>query len=237
MQAALRILGYNDTYHFFSIYTNIRDTEMWRAAIDAKYFGKGAPFGREQWDMLLGHCAAVCDIPAVCFGPELIAAYPEAKVVLVSRNIDNWYKSFDEVAMSKVGSRLTLLIAYLSPSFFGPLAFLFRGIVQGYFHSSDQAELRRNARQVYLEHYDNIRKLTPKARLLEFDLAAGWEPLCAFLGKEVPKCPFPRINERAAINEKMRMVAARGMWDAVKTVSLVLGAVMVAMFAIWYWSK
>ncbi len=24
----------------------------------------------------------------------------------------------------------------------------------------------------------------------------GWEPLCAFLGKDVPDVPFPRANER-----------------------------------------
>lgn len=28
---------------------------MWLEAIDAKFYGKGEGFGREQWDQLLGH--------------------------------------------------------------------------------------------------------------------------------------------------------------------------------------
>lgn len=32
------------------------------------------------------------DIPAACFAPELIAAYPEAKVILSNRDIDAWHK-------------------------------------------------------------------------------------------------------------------------------------------------
>jgi hypothetical protein len=33
-------------------------------------------------------------------------------------------------------------------------------------------------------------------RLLVFDVAEGWEPLCGFLGKPVPQTPFPRRNGR-----------------------------------------
>lgn len=42
-----------------------------------------------------------------------------------------------------------------------------------------------------------IRGLVPKGRLLEWSADEGWEPLCKFLGKEVPKQPFPRANAQA----------------------------------------
>lgn len=29
---------------------------MWVDAFERKYEGKGKPFGREEWDQLLGHC-------------------------------------------------------------------------------------------------------------------------------------------------------------------------------------
>ena len=35
---------------------------------------------------------AVCDVPAACFPEELIAAYPEAKIILTNRDIDAWHK-------------------------------------------------------------------------------------------------------------------------------------------------
>ena len=38
--------------------------------------------------------------------------------------------------------------------------------------------------------------MVPIERKLEFRLGDGWEPLCKFLGVEVPDVPFPRVNDR-----------------------------------------
>lgn len=64
-------------------------------ALQAKYKLRGEPYTREDWDKLLGHCHAVTDVPSFCFAPELIEAYPEAKVVLTARDPDAWLKSID----------------------------------------------------------------------------------------------------------------------------------------------
>jgi hypothetical protein len=63
---------------------------MWQDAFAAKFDGEGE-FGREQWDQLLGHCQAVCDWPAVAFAKELIEAYPDAKVLITTRDVDSWH--------------------------------------------------------------------------------------------------------------------------------------------------
>lgn len=114
---ALEQLGYDSTYHGYSaIFENSRDCEMCLEALDAKFNGIGKPFGRYEFDQLLGHCQvkmrppkpskravvtntpfliiqkAVTDAPAICFAAELIAAYPEAKVILTNRDIDSWYE-------------------------------------------------------------------------------------------------------------------------------------------------
>jgi hypothetical protein len=60
-------------------------------ALTAKYDGIGTPFGREQWDQLLGDCQAVCDWPACAFAKDLVEAYPDAKVILTTRNVDSWH--------------------------------------------------------------------------------------------------------------------------------------------------
>lgn len=39
-----------------------------------------------------------------------------------------------------------------------------------------------------------IRGIVPPERLLEWSVEDGWEPLCEFLGKEVPSEPFPHVN-------------------------------------------
>ena len=68
---------------------------MWLEALEAKYKLKGSPYVREDWDRLLGHSRAVTDVPSMCFAPELIEAYPEAKVVLSVRDPDDWVTSMD----------------------------------------------------------------------------------------------------------------------------------------------
>ena len=35
---------------------NPPDARMWEEAADAEYYGKGKPFGKEEWDQLLGDC-------------------------------------------------------------------------------------------------------------------------------------------------------------------------------------
>ena len=56
MWTALQMLGYNKTYHMIETWNNPPDNKMWQEAVDAEFFGKGKPFGKEQWDQLLGDC-------------------------------------------------------------------------------------------------------------------------------------------------------------------------------------
>ena len=56
LQVALETLGYKDTHHMANVLSNPVEADMWTEAINAKFFGKGKPFGREEWDQLLGHC-------------------------------------------------------------------------------------------------------------------------------------------------------------------------------------
>jgi hypothetical protein len=64
----------------------------WMEAFRAKFDGVGS-LGREQWGQLLGHCGAVTDQPAIILAAEPLEAYPEAKVVMIERDVDSWYRS------------------------------------------------------------------------------------------------------------------------------------------------
>lgn len=93
MRLALEQLGYHTTYHgYHAALGNPRDCEMWLHALKAKLLGQGNVFGRREFDQLLGHCEAVTDVPAVCFAEELIVAYPEARIILTNRDIDQWHE-------------------------------------------------------------------------------------------------------------------------------------------------
>lgn len=47
---------------------------------------------------------------------------------------------------------------------------------------------------VYRRNIEQVTAALPNERLLVFNVAMGWEPLCAFLDLPVPEGPFPRTN-------------------------------------------
>ena len=59
---------------------------------------------------------------------------------------------------------------------------------------------------VYRAHIAEVKATIDPARLLVYDVAEGWEPLCRHLGVPVPKTPFPETNSTAEFQAR---VAAR----------------------------
>ena len=76
-------------------------------------------------------------------------------------------------------------------------------------NAHSKQEMREKARSTYREHYELVRRVTPKNRLLEYKLGSGWKPLCQFLGKPIPDVPFPKVNETDAFQEKVDIVIRR----------------------------
>jgi len=56
---------------------------------------------------------------------------------------------------------------------------------------------RETALAAYRARTREVRTALAPGRLLVFDVAEGWEPLCRFLGAPVPDEPFPHSNLRA----------------------------------------
>jgi hypothetical protein len=46
----------------------------------------------------------------------------------------------------------------------------------------------------YLRHNARVKATIAPERLLVFNPAEGWDPLCRFLGAAVPQMPFPHVN-------------------------------------------
>jgi len=53
---------------------------------------------------------------------------------------------------------------------------------------------RDAALAAYRRRSEQVRAAIPPDRLLVFNVADGWEPLCRFLDAPVPATPFPRVN-------------------------------------------
>ena len=201
---------------------------MWISAFDAKFASKGDLFTRAQWDQLLAEYGAVTDVPALAFSEDLVAAYPEAKVVLMERNIESWYTSFDDAVVKVMWGRWGHWIASLDPWFVGPIRDVHLRWAKDWMGANSAEEMRGKAKAKYREHYELMRKIVPRERLLEYKLGSGWEPLCDFLDKEVPDVEFPKVNETASMHEKMTIIAGRGARNLLTRVLLWTGPLILA---------
>jgi hypothetical protein len=154
-------------------------------------------FEREDWDELFSEYDVVTDVAAI-FADQLIQAYPDAKVVIVQREFDSWWASFQsEVVDGLFFPPAMVLLNFISRITGLRAAKAMQKTLLGAFNARDLNGIKANAKSTYFAYYDRIRNIVPPERRLEYKLGQGWEPLCAFLGKDVPDVPFPRINDRA----------------------------------------
>lgn len=63
-------------------------------------------------------------------------------------------------------------------------------------------DFANNAKEGYDKHYEHVRSLVPKDRLLEYYVKDGWEPLCKFLHVDHPGVEFPRGNTTDTLNRR-----------------------------------
>ena len=190
LRIALKHLGYQDTYHMMSASVeNPPDCLLWQDAFAAKFEGKGR-FGREEWDQLLGHCQAVCDWPAVAFAPELIEAYPEAKVILTTRDVDSWYASVMKTVDWRANDGELQSLSHVDWA-----AALYYPMLRKFWDCFFYGDFRTYGKQRFQEHYTELREILPPKNFLEYRISSGWQPLCDFLGQSIPSTPFPQSND------------------------------------------
>ena len=207
MMAAYRILGYT-THHGFDSASTPSHQALWDRAVEGK-FGRAPRFTRADYEteQFLGPYQVLCDYPTVWFAEEFLELWPEAKVILVERDVDKWEKSFQEqVVPSFFTWKATILRKCIDPWVSARFATTIWNCFQDHFHSHDQEGLSRNTRETYLRHNEWVKKNVPKDRLLVYELGSGWSPLCDFLGKEIPDEPFPWLNEGEEFEVWMRKI-------------------------------
>lgn len=179
LRRALQILGYDHVYHGFDI---IESTPMtWKAwtLLGRRKFTMHNPptgdsrIGREDFDAILGHCEAVTDQPCALFAPELIKAYPEAKVILNYRSPDAWYRSIINAFFGIHAWLRTYVLIWFHPVLYWSARYGI-DIFTPFFYGS----LAHHGKWVYEEHSARVRGLVPAEKLLEWRVEDGWEPLC-----------------------------------------------------------
>lgn len=206
MAAAYEKLGYENVHHGIAALRKDWDHRPLNRACE-RTFPKTRPWYRtpagpltaKEWDDIFGEFGAITDV-ACLYWKQLVETYPDAKVVLVERPVEKWYKSFDDTVIDIMFSTTMQIYTSTAEIILGDrMATAWIKSVAGYFNANTKPDLRARARSVYHEHYEQIRATVPKEQLLDYELGSGWEPLCKFLGKEIPDEDFPRVNDTEAM--------------------------------------
>ncbi|KAM0549463.1 hypothetical protein ACHAPJ_009449 [Fusarium lateritium] len=215
LMKALQILGYPHVHHGWDASESEHLQWQWPIfdrACDATYPNlpnyRGKPFSRAEWDEVFGEYDAVSDIGAF-FAESLIPAYPDAKVILVERDMEKWYKSILEMVQPPTNPRRRAFAIKISDlSGYVSAAPCFK-MHQGWTRSPSPNDVVEHLRTAYIRHNRYVRESVPNDQLLDFKLSDGWEPLCRFLGKEVPDVPFPHVNDSAEYEARNKQLGAK----------------------------
>ncbi|KAL6860624.1 hypothetical protein ACO1O0_004652 [Amphichorda felina] len=239
---AYRILGYKTHHGIDDILGNPWELieqaaeATWPSVPDARPRER---FTRADWDALWGHRYDIATDMACPFADQLVAAYPHAKVVVVQRDFDSWWASYQAGVLDKLFSPAQQFWVFLVSRVLGSRAAhaMFK-LNYGLFGAASLAEIEAHARTTYDAYYSSIRAAVPPERRLEYTMGDGWEPLCAFLGKEVPDVPFPRLNdgkyrrEQQSRGESMVFASSVG-----KMARWVVGPAAIAAAAWYVWAR
>lgn len=200
---ALEQLGYNPYHMAKAMKAPKMNFSLWLEALRAKFHPEQVtsavktPWGVEEFDKVLGDFDGVEDVPGIAFAEELIAAYPEAKVVLNTRDVDAWLRSMDSTAGHVLRWRGWSTLAKWDPALIGPWWEHGQLVCPAVYGTLSDYSPHGPAREAFHAHYAKVRAAVEgqEGRLLEYKVQDGWGPLCEFLGKEVPKGEFPRVND------------------------------------------
>jgi hypothetical protein len=198
MKEALERLGFGPCYHMFEIFMNPDHVQRWLPVAT----------GDADWGRVFEGYHSTQDWPASHFWRELADAYPEAKVILTVREPSPWYRSFKALMQPEEGAERQ------PPPAIQQLRPVLEQIGQSHFGDAwrigESMPDEEIAVQAFHRHVATVKESIAPQRLLVFDVREGWEPLCSFLGVEVPDEPFPHLNDAEWIQRAMERLRAEG---------------------------
>ena len=180
LKYALEILGLGPCYHMVEVGNNDGHRIRWNEIA----FGK-----KPDWDFMFENYNAVVDWPARHYWQQLAAYYPEAKVILTVRDSEAWFRSFTDTIYSTIHRPLP---ADAPEENRRHRQTIHKIITEDTFHFKGDDKI--HAINVFTENNEKVRKTIAPERLLIYEIAKGWEPLCAFLDVPIPAEPFPHKN-------------------------------------------
>lgn len=191
------MLGFAPCYHMNNVLTDLDLVEQWRSALD----------GNPRWDETFEGFRATVDWPGSYYYRELMGKYPDAKIVLGTRDGESWARSmrqtiwalfYDDVLMRHL-SDARMVVDPNWRRYIEMMQEMWRrsGLLNGA-ETTDEWMIEAVNR-----YHEQVKRDVPSERLLVWSVAEGWHPLCEFLEVPVPDEPFPRVNDTAGFVDRL----------------------------------
>ncbi|QFU77787.1 sulfotransferase family protein [Halioglobus maricola] len=189
LKAALEQLGF-PCYHMVECFPQgPSHWKLWEAV------GTETP----DWEAIFRGFTATVDFPASTSFAALADFYPEAKVIHTVRDPEKWFRSVQDTIFGEEW------IAFLPDTEAG--AYM-KATINDYFDG--RMHEREHLVRRFNEHTAAVREYIDPERLLVFEVADGWEPLCQFLELPAPEETFPHVNDTEAIQGLIRNIMDKG---------------------------
>jgi Sulfotransferase domain len=163
--------------------------------------------GKPDWDRIFGEARSTVDWPSARYYRELMDYYPDAKVLLSVRGGEEWARSMEKTVWGLFHGptamhHLSEARCAIDPLWRRYIALMTHmnwkegtGALAG--DTSNEAGLI----EVMERWNEGVIRDVPPERLLVWNPAEGFEPLCEFLEVPVPADPLPRLNDTQSFRE------------------------------------
>ncbi|MCC6315191.1 MAG: sulfotransferase family protein [Thermomicrobiales bacterium] len=204
LKTALERLDFAPCGHMSGLFRAPSRSDAWLDAWERTLRGESV-----DWPVVIRDDRAAVDAPVCVFWRELATAYPEAKVILSVRDPEQWYESARQTVWLSSGTSIDLRQFERYPLRMQRNIMRVVEMVRTIFWDGalgGRFDDREQAIAIYEAHNAVVRAALPPERLLVWDVAQGWQPLCDYLGVSVPDEPFPQVNDREAFLARLDRV-------------------------------
>jgi len=196
MAEALRTLGYK-CYDFMENYEYLGDEWM-------KLMTVGGT--TEDIKRMLKDVDAVMDIPACIFWEEILKAFPDVKIIFCERPEHDWWISMKRQleTFHTIDMKLMRFLSFKHRklnNWIKQCLLIGFGVSSTFHWTKPTTHNEMASKYAYRKHNSYLLQNAPKKQLHLLRLEDGWEPLCKFLGVEIPDLPFPHLNKKGSITK------------------------------------
>jgi len=183
LKNALEQLGFGPCHHMEEVFEHPEQVQHWQAV---------AAGDTVDWNTVFEGYNSQIDWPGAHVWRDLAKTFPNAKVVHSVRPEESWWDSFSKT----IGKFLAIYKEMPLPPHVSAMADAMMEVIARQTFDGQFTD-RTTALAAFRKRTEQVRAAVPPERLLVFDVAEGWEPLCHFLDTPVPDGPFPHRNKQA----------------------------------------